>query len=137
MGKQYEVKFRDVSLSDEAYTAISGSVAAGPKTSASIFTHFEGGNSEYPNARLSESPLSSVSIWRIVKRYGAAVGLVDAETLESIIKPHDFRRFVGTRVAKKRGPKQAQLHLGHRHIATTLDNYAFEEPESAVPTDLS
>jgi len=131
-----EVKFRDVPMSDEAYTAIQAWVAARPKTSAYIFTHFEGGNSEYPNARLSESPLSSVSIWRIVKRYGAAVGLVDAETLESIIKPHDFRRFVGTRVAKKRGPKQAQLQLGHKHIATTLDNYVLEEPESGVTNDL-
>ena len=64
------------------------------------------------------------------------MGLVDAETLESIIKPHDFRRFVGTRVAKKRGPKQAQLQLGHKHIATTLDNYVLEEPESGVTNDL-
>jgi integrase len=131
-----EVKFRDVPMSDEAYKAIQAWVAARPRTSAYIFTHFEGGHSESGNARLSDRPLSSVSIWRIVKHYGAAVGLVDPETLESTIKPHDFRRFVGTRVAKKRGPKQAQLQLGHKHIATTLDNYVLEEPEAGVANDL-
>src|SRR5260370_21438288 len=85
-----EVKFRDVPMSDEAYTAIQAWVAARPKTSAYIFTHFEGGNSEYPNARLSESPLSSVSIWRIVKRYGAPLGFVAPAPLEPTIHPHDF-----------------------------------------------
>src|SRR2546429_41312 len=104
MGKN-EMKPRDVPMSDDAYKAIQQWIAARPKDSPYIFTHFEGGNSESPNARLTDQPLSSVSIWRIVKRYGAAVGLVDAETQASIIKPHDFRRFVGTRVAKKRGPK--------------------------------
>ncbi|MGH2497540.1 MAG: tyrosine-type recombinase/integrase [Ktedonobacteraceae bacterium] len=131
-----EVKFRDVPMSDEAYSAIQAWLAARPKNSAYIFTHFEGGKSESNNARLSDKPLSSVSIWRIVKRYGAEVGLVDPETLASIIKPHDFRRFVGTRIAKKRGPKQAQLQLGHKHIATTLDNYVLEEPEAGVTNDL-
>jgi integrase len=98
---------------------------------------FKGENSESPNARLTDQPLSSVSIWRIVKRYGSAVGLIDADTQASIIKPHDFRRFVGTRVAKKRGPKQAQLQLGHKHIATTLDNYVLDEPEPGVANDLT
>lgn len=131
-----EVKFRDVPMSDEAYKAIQAWIAARPRNSAYIFTHFEGGKSESNNARLSDQPLSSVSVWRIVKRYGAEVGLVDPETLESTIKPHDFRRFVGTRIAKKRGPKQAQLQLGHKHIATTLDNYVLEEPEAGVTNDL-
>jgi integrase len=131
-----EVRFRDVPMSDEAYKAIQSWIAARPKPSAYIFTHFEGGKSESAHARLSDKPLSSVSIWRIVKRYGMEVGLVDPETLESTIKPHDFRRFVGTRVAKKHGPKQAQLQLGHKHIATTLDNYVLEEPDAGVTNDL-
>lgn len=135
MGKN-EKKTRDVPMSDDAYAAIQTWVAARPVRSPYIFTRFDGGNSEHGNGRLSDQPLSSVSIWRIVKRYGAAVGLLDAQTQESIIKPHDFRRFVGTRVAKKHGPKQAQLQLGHKHIATTLDNYVLEEPDAGVVNDL-
>src|SRR5258708_32229547 len=45
-----EVKFRDVPMSDEAYTAIQAWVAARPKTPAYTFTHFEGGNTGGPNA---------------------------------------------------------------------------------------
>jgi len=135
MGKN-EKKTRDVPMSDDAYDAIQTWVAARPVRSPYIFTRFDGGSSENGNGRLSDQPLSSVSIWRIVKRYGAAVGLLDIETQESIIKPHDFRRFVGTRVAKKHGPKQAQLQLGHKHIATTLDNYVLEEPDAGVVNDL-
>ncbi len=131
-----EVKYRDVPMSDEAYQAIQAWVAVRPKPSAYIFTHFDGGKSEGEHTRLSDQPLSAVSVWRIVKQYGTQVGLVDAETQEATIKPHDFRRFVGTRVAKKRGPKQAQLQLGHKRIATTLDNYVLEEPEAGVTNDL-
>ena len=131
-----EVRFRDVPMSDAAYQAIGAWIAARPKESAYIFTHFEGGHAESENPRLSDQPLSSVSVWRIVKRYGAQVGLVDAQTLTSTIKPHDFRRFVGTRIAKTRGPKQAQLQLGHKQIATTLDNYVLDEPEAGVANHL-
>jgi integrase len=94
------------------------------------------GTPRAPTHGLSDQPLSAKSVWQIVKRYGAQVGLVDAQTNVSIIKSHDFRRFVGTRVAKKRGPKQAQLQLGYKHIATTLDNYVLEEPAPGVVNDL-
>ncbi len=135
MGKN-DVKPRDVPMSDDAYEAIQQWIAARPGESPYLWTAFAGGRSASRNCRMSNEPISSVSVWRLVKRYGAAVGLVDADTGKAIIKPHDMRRFVGTRVAKKRGAKQAQLQLGHKHIATTLDNYVLEEPDQGVVNDL-
>lgn len=131
-----EVKPRDVPMSDDAYEAIQAWLAARPVPSPYIFTHFEGGNSESEHVRLSDQPLSAKSIWQIVKRYGAEVGLVDPETLRGTIKPHDFRRFVGKRVIKTRGVKQAQVILGHKHPSTTLHSYDIEEPEDGATNNL-
>lgn len=131
-----EVKPRDVPMSDLAYEAIQEWLAARPVPSPYIFTHFEGGNSESEHARLSPEPLSAKSIWQIVKKYGAQVGLVDPETLRGTIKTHDFRRFVGKRVIKTRGVKQAQVILGHKHPSTTLHSYDIEEPEDGATNNL-
>lgn len=46
------------------------------------------------------------------------------------------QRFVGTIVAKKYGPKQAQLLLRHKQIATTRDNYVLEEAEMGITNHL-
>lgn len=130
-----EVEFRDVPLSDEAYAAISDWLATRPVASAFLFTRFDGGKSDSEHPRLSDQPLSTVSIRMIVKQFALAVGIVD-EQGRIPIKPHDFRRFVGTMIAKKYGPKQAQLLLGHKQIATTLDNYVLEEAAMGITNHL-
>jgi integrase len=125
-----EVKPRDVPMSDEAYEAIQAGALP-------VHLHaLRGGNAESERARLSDQPLSAKSIWQIVKRYRAEVGLIDPETLRRTIKPHDFRRFVGKRVIKTRGVKQAQVILGHKHPSTTLHSYDIEEPEDGATNDL-
>ena len=130
-----EVQFRDVQLSDEAFTAIQNWLAVRPVASQYLFTRFDGGKSDAENPRLSDKPLSAVSIRAIVKQFAASIGIVDKQG-KVPVKPHDFRRFVGTIIAKKNGPKQAQLLLGHKHIATTLDNYVLEEAEMGITNNL-
>jgi integrase len=69
-----------------------------------------------------------VSIWRIVKGYADQCGIEH-------IKPHDFRRYVGTQLAKK-NPRVAQKALGHKNINTTMDNYVLDELEVGVTDNL-
>jgi integrase len=54
----------------------------------------------------------------MVQRYAAKVGLEH-------IKPHDFRRFVGTKLAK-RDIRIAQKQLGHKSIETTARHYVID-----------
>ncbi len=131
-----EVKAREVPMSDEAYQAIGTWLAARPTSSRYLFTSFAGGRSQSEHPRLTDRPLSAKSIWQLVKRCGAAVGLVDQETLQGTIKPHDFRRFVGKRLIKTRGVKQAQVVLGHKHPSTTLHAYDIEEPDQGATNHL-
>jgi len=53
--------------------------------------------------------LSRTSAWRIVQCYAKPIGLEH-------VKPHDFRRFVGTELTRKRGIHQAQKALGTREL---------------------
>ncbi len=64
----------------------------------------------------------------MVQRYAAAVGLEH-------IKPHDFRRFVGTKLAK-RDIRLAQNQLGHKRIETTSQNYVLDAVRLGVTDDL-
>ena len=64
-------------------------------------------------------PLSTVSAWRAVRKYALQCGLPR-------IKPHDFRRFVGTELAK-RNVRQAQHALGHQRLETTVAHCVFDE----------
>jgi len=130
-----EVEFRDVQLSDEAYAAIQAWLALRPTKSGYLFTHCAGGKSDGEHPRLTEQPLSAVSIRAIIKAYARAVGMIDEEG-KVPVKPHDFRRFVGTMIAKKYGPKQAQLLLGHKQIATTFDHYVLEEAKMGITNHL-
>jgi integrase/recombinase XerD len=63
----------------------------------------------------------------VVQKYSTAVGLVD-------VKPHDFRRFVGTQLAKE-DIRQAQKALGHKRIDTTAAHYVLDELEPSL-TDI-
>ncbi len=72
-----------------------------------IFTGFTGRGSRGPR----ETPISRVSGWQMVKRYATACELQH-------IKPHDFRRYVGTQLAKL-DIRLAQKQLRHVRIETT------------------
>jgi len=69
-----------------------------------------------------------VSAWEMVQRYARKVGLEH-------IKPHDFRRFVGTQLAKK-DIRLAQKQLGHADISTTAKSYVLDGPRLGVTDDL-
>ena len=52
------------------------------------------------------------------------------------VKPHDFRRFVGTRLVKERGIRAAQQALGHKSIETTARNYDLSSLERGMTENL-
>lgn len=114
---------RDAPLSCEAHDLIQAWLERRPVESEYIFTSFAG-----RGARGTPSPLSSVSVWRIVRRYATSVGLAD-------VKPHDFRRFVGTQLAKK-DIRLAQKALGHERIDTTMRHYVLDELAAGTTDDL-
>ena len=107
MGKN-ESEYRPVPLTVEAYKAIMAWVDKRPAMSQHIFTAFAGrGN------RATTEPMSGVSAWRTVQKYANQVGLAH-------IKPHDFRRFVGTQLATRKGVHVAQQVLGHKDPSTPV-----------------
>lgn len=87
-----------------------------------IFTGF-GGRGE----RMTGNPISTVGAWKAVQRYSEAVGLLD-------VKPHDFRRFVGTQLAKT-DIRKAQKALGHKRIDTAA-HYVLDELGPNLTDDL-
>jgi integrase len=122
MGKN-NTQYRDAPLSSEAHEAILYWLKIRPVQSQYIFTSFAGrGN------RLTDKHMSPVSLWRLVKAYAAEAGIAD-------VKPHDFRRFVGTQLAAK-DPRTAQLALGHKSINTTYQNYVLDNLAAGVTDDL-
>jgi integrase/recombinase XerD len=114
---------REAPLSKEAYEKIQAWIVRRPILSSAIFTGF-GGRGRAPN----EKSMSGVSVWRVVQGYAGAVGL-------SHVKPHDFRRFVGTQLAKK-DIRQAQKALGHKRIDTTARHYVLDELEPGLTDGL-
>lgn len=108
-----DIDYRDAHLSAEAYSRIMEWIAARPILSQSIFTSFAGRGS-----RATAEPMSETSVWRAVQRYAIAAGL-------DHIKPHDFRRFVGTELAAV-DIRKAQLALGHASIQTTAKHYVLD-----------
>ena len=89
-----------------------------------IFTGFGGRGSRQPSAQA----INRVSAWEIVQRYAKALDL-------SHIKPHDFRRYVGTQLAKK-DIRLAQKQLGHKRIETTASHYVLDEVALGVTDNL-
>lgn len=89
-----------------------------------IFTGFGGRGSRNP----SSTPISRMSAWDMVTRYAAKLGLEH-------IKPHDFRRYVGTQLAKK-DIRLAQNQLGHKRIETTVQNYVMDMVNLGATDDL-
>ena len=89
-----------------------------------IFTGFGGRGSRQPSAQ----PINRVSAWEIVQRYAKALDLAH-------IKPHDFRRYVGTQLAKK-DIRLAQKQLGHKRIETTAQHYVLDAVAVGTTDDL-
>ena len=80
-----------------------------------IFTGFSGRGSRDPRT----TPITTMSAWEMVQRYALAAGVPH-------VKPHDFRRFVGTRLAKE-DIRLAQKALGHKRIETTARHYVMDD----------
>jgi site-specific recombinase XerD len=118
-----DVEPREAPLSIEAYNHIQSWLTARPVESPHVFTAFDG-----RGFRCTDRPLSAVAIWRCVRKYAGEAGL-DA------IKPHDFRRFVGTQLARK-DIRQAQKALGHKRIETTARHYVLDELEVGLTDNL-
>lgn len=114
---------RDAPLSSEAYRLILAWLDKRPTMAQHIFTSFAG-----RGGRPNDKPMSAVSVWRAVQTYAQACGL-------SHIKPHDFRRFVGTQLAAQ-DIRKAQKALGHKRIDTTARHYVLDELEAGLTEDL-
>jgi site-specific recombinase XerD len=110
-------------LSHEAYASIQAWLARRPVASPYVFTSFAG-KGQRPTAR----PLHLSAAWRVVQQTAAQVGLAH-------VKPHDFRRFVGTELAK-RDIRLAQKALGHARIETTARHYVLDELTGGVTDGL-
>jgi site-specific recombinase XerD len=101
-------------LSHEAYASIQAWLARRLLESPYVFTSFAG-KGHRPTTR----PMHLSAAWRVVQRAAAHVGLAH-------VKPHDFRRFVGTELAR-RDIRLAQKALGHKRIETTARHYVLDE----------
>lgn len=118
-----DTEYRDAHLSPEAYRRINDWLQRRPVLSPYIFTTFS-----TRGAIPSPEPMSEVSVWNIVTRYAKACGLAH-------VKPHDFRRFVGTQLASK-DIRKAQKALGHKSIEVTARHYVLDELEVGLTDNL-
>ena len=116
---------REAPLSQEAAAAIQAWLtqrgAGRPDTP--LFTRFAGGGWQATLQALSVS-----AAWRVVRKYALQCGLLH-------VKPHDFRRFVGTELAK-RDLRQAQKALGHQRLETTVQHYVLDELQPGLTEGL-
>ncbi len=102
---------REIPFSKQAYDFIQQWLAKRDVESEYVFNHFEDGSKR----TISIEPISAVSLWRMVQKYAQLIDIVN-------IKPQDFRKIVGSRIARK-NPKQAQKILGHKFPSTTRTIY--------------
>lgn len=109
---------RDVPLSPEAYSAVMDWIAFRPVQSPYIFSSYSF-NGATGSIDYSDQPMSRNIALSRIKVYGRQVGMPD-------IKCHDFRRFVGTQLAKK-DIRLAQKVLGHANIGTTVSHYVLDD----------
>lgn len=118
-----DTTFRDAHLSIEAYQCIQEWIEQRTLQSRYIFTAF--------NTRgviPLDNPISEVTVWNIVQRYADQCGIPN-------IKPHDFRRFLGTQLAAI-DIRKAQKALGHQSIETTARHYVLDRLEVGLTDNL-
>jgi len=122
-----DVEEREAPLSSEAHRAILEWLDLRQSETGVacdvVFTAFDGRGD-----RMTDRPLSSAAVWQIVRKYSLHAGFAD-------IKPHDFRRFVGTQLARK-DIRQAQKALGHKRLETTARHYVLDELEPGLTDEL-
>jgi len=126
MGKG-QLQGRDAALSVEAYNRIMAWIDARPIVSQYIFTQINAGtagNVQEPTA----APITPEAAWKAIVKYAKRAGLEH-------VKPHDFRRFVGTQLAAK-DIRQAQKALGHKDISTTARSYVLDDLEAGLTDNL-
>jgi integrase/recombinase XerD len=124
-----ETSYNDAYLSVTAYNAIQSWLSARSIDSVYVFTGFEGRTLLDGTVRETDTAISGVGVWKLVQRYAAVAGL-------SHIKPHDFRRFVGTELATEHGIRKAQKALRHKSIETTARHYVLDELETGLTDNL-
>lgn len=118
---------REAPLSTEAHEAIQTWIAARAVAGVSsewIFTGFSGRGGRGPR----REHITTEAGWQTVKRYAKECGI-------DFVRPHDFRRFVGTNLAKV-DARQAQKALGHKSIDTTYRHYVLDEMEVGLTDGL-
>lgn len=115
MGKN-QAEARVAPLSTEAYQAIQDWLFMRPTQSEYVFTSLSYNND---GVLYSNIPITKQVGYHTVKRVAVMAGL-------PTVKPHDFRRFVGTQLAKK-DIRQAQRVLGHKSISTTARHYVLDD----------
>ena len=114
---------RQAPLSTEAKQAIDVWLARRPVASSYVFTAANGrGN------RWTSRPIAGQNIEKLVQQYASRIEL-------NYVKPHDFRRFVGTQLARQ-DICRAQKALGHMSIETTARFYVLDELEPGWTDDL-
>lgn len=104
-------------LSHEAFLAVQDWLHERPLQSEWIFTALV--YSGDGTLLYTDQCLTRQGAYTAVKSIAAEYGLPG-------IKPHDFRRFVGTQLAKT-DIRQAQRVLGHKSINTTAKHYVLDE----------
>ena len=122
-----DIGLREAPLSTEAFIAIMAWITARAQAGVAseyIFTGFSGRGGR----GLRSEHITTEAAWQTVKRYAAQLNLPH-------VKPHDFRRFVGTTLAAK-DPRQAQKALGHKSIDTTYKHYVLDEMEVGLTEGL-
>lgn len=112
LGKNHTEK-RTVKTANEAVEAINVWVELRGFDSEFVFTRAKG------QGRSDRDSISTNAAWQVVQKYAKRIGLTD-------IKPHDFRRFVGTQLANV-DVKEAQMQLGHKDARTTLNHYVVKK----------
>ncbi len=123
-----DIEARDVHISAEAYGAIQAWLQARPVASDYIFTGFAGSGQNGRN-RLTAEPITRQGAWVAITGYAQACGLAH-------LKPHDFRRFLGTELTQRGNILQAQKALGHKSIATTQKYYVLTGLEPGLTDNL-
>lgn len=105
-------------LGTEAFEAIQSWLHVRPTKSEWVFTSITY-DSTSGNVLYSTQHITRSAAYHIVKSIAKEYGMPH-------VKPHDFRRFVGTQLAKN-DIRQAQLVLGHKNIGTTAKHYVLDE----------
>jgi integrase/recombinase XerD len=111
-----DTEYREANVSREAIALVNAWLAARPLQSEAIFTSFST-RAAHPTDRV----ISETGVWQVVQKYASRCGLEH-------IKPHDFRRFLGTQLAKV-DIRKAQKALGHKSIEVTARHYVLDDLE--------